>query len=61
MRRVALTVRLPTDLHERIVAHKDAVGIPVNEFIVRATAAALDDGAPARNRKPARRPKPSAN
>lgn len=61
MQLVPMTLRLPTDLHERLVAHRDATGVPVTEFIRRATATALDEAAPPPTRKPARRSKPSLN
>lgn len=58
---VPMTLRLQADLHERLELHRNATGMPVAEFIRRATAKALDEASPDRTRKTSRRSKPSLN
>ena len=51
-----LTIRVPPDLHGRLVEHREATGTPTSQFGIRAMHEALDKaGIPrrAKRRKPA--------
>lgn len=51
-----LTIRVPPDLHDRLVEHKDATGTPISQFGIRAMEAALDKaGVPPVAKRPGRR------